>query len=117
MHEYTDDRAEVRTDRCHRPPRSLGRRATGQHLSPGGGTTPFTRYASTVPSTHELCRMYAVCPSPLLVMRCPFWSSAARPCAHLYGVAGSRVVPTTTIGPLPAAVIFLGAFLAWSTVP
>src|SRR5674476_116196 len=47
-------------------------------------------------------------------MRCPFWSSAARPCAHLYGVAGSRVVPTTTIGPLPAAVIFLGALLAGS---
>jgi len=39
---HLDDQADVRT---------------GQHLSPGGGTTPFTRKSSMAPSTHELDRM------------------------------------------------------------
>src|SRR5437773_1851745 len=38
----------------------------------------------------------------------PFSSWCARPTAHSYGVAGSRVVPRTMIGFEPAALIWCG---------
>jgi hypothetical protein len=63
MHEYTDVLVDVRTGRfrsLQRCPRLPADDTEGQHLSPGGGMTPFTRKASTALSTHELDRMYAV---------------------------------------------------------
>ena len=56
-------------------------------------------------STQELPIMYAVWPSPFQPSSTPDFSSRASACAHRYGVAGSRVVPTTRMGGAPAAVI------------
>src|ERR1700748_927333 len=47
--------------------------------------------------------LYAVWPSPLRVSRTPESSWWARSTAQWYGVAGSRVVPITTIGAAPRA--------------
>src|SRR4051794_20523644 len=46
---------------------------------------------------------YAVCPSPSQVSTCPTPSMRASAAVFWYGVAGSPVVPTTTIGGAPAA--------------
>src|SRR3954462_13492968 len=46
---------------------------------------------------------YAVCPSPSQVSTCPTPSMFARSAVFSYGVAGSPVVPTTTIGGAPVA--------------
>src|SRR4051812_49494360 len=46
---------------------------------------------------------YAVCPSPSQVSTCPTPSMVARLAVFSYGVAGSPVVPTTTIGGAPVA--------------
>src|SRR4051812_26287548 len=46
---------------------------------------------------------YAVCPSPSQVSTCPTLSMDARSAVFSYGVAGSPVVPTTTIGGAPVA--------------
>src|SRR5512138_2094525 len=46
---------------------------------------------------------YAVCPSPSQVSTCPTPSMLARSAVFSYGVAGSPVVPTTTIGGAPVA--------------
>src|SRR3954454_18476742 len=46
---------------------------------------------------------YAVWPSPSQVSTCPTPSMVARSAVFSYGVAGSPVVPTTTIGGAPAA--------------
>src|SRR3954467_10548884 len=48
---------------------------------------------------------YAVCPSPSQVSTCPTPSMLARSAVFSYGVAGSPVVPTTTIGGAPLAVL------------
>src|SRR5262249_20788531 len=75
---------------------------------PDAGLTPRRRYASTAESTHELPRRYAVWPSPSYVSSVAEESWEARACAHAYGVAGSRMVPTTRIGAAPAAVMVCG---------
>src|SRR6478609_10765011 len=59
-------------------------------------------------STQLLERAYAVCPSPSQVIRVALLSCSRSRTEFSYGVAGSRVVPTTTIGPLPSAVIRWG---------
>jgi lysophospholipase L1-like esterase len=59
--------------------------------------------SSTASSTQLLPTLKPVCPSPSRVISRPDSSSAASPCAHFNGVAGSRVVPMTTIGGAPAA--------------
>src|SRR3954451_24583253 len=46
---------------------------------------------------------YAVWPSPCQVSTCPTPSMLARSAVFSYGVAGSPVVPTTTIGGAPVA--------------
>src|SRR5690348_12596088 len=46
---------------------------------------------------------YAVWPSPSQVSTCPTPSIEARAAVFSYGVAGSPVVPTTTIGGAPVA--------------
>src|SRR3954468_13721106 len=46
---------------------------------------------------------YAVWPSPSQVSTCPTPSMFARLAVFSYGVAGSPVVPTTTIGGAPVA--------------
>src|SRR3954451_18481964 len=46
---------------------------------------------------------YAVWPSPSQVSTCPTPSMVARSAVFSYGVAGSPVVPTTTIGGAPVA--------------
>src|SRR3954468_14035409 len=46
---------------------------------------------------------YAVCPSPSQVSTCPTPSILANWAVFSYGVAGSPVVPTTTIGGAPTA--------------
>src|SRR5215468_3574673 len=71
------------------------------HTVPLRGTTRLIRYLSTAESTHELPRMYAVCPSPFQPSSTPESRSPASALAHRNGVAGSRVVPTTRIGGAP----------------
>src|SRR4029079_16723535 len=82
--------------------------ADGQHRFPGAGTAALSREEATTPVTHSLPSRYAVWPSPSYVRRCPLDSSLDKDTAHSYGVAGSRVVPTTRIGPLPGALIGFG---------
>lgn len=77
-----------------------GQRA-GQR-SPSGGTVSEIRYASTAFVTQAVCG-YAVCPSPSQVSTRPTPSIEASAAVCSYGVAGSPVVPTTTIGGAPAA--------------
>src|ERR1700712_2098294 len=78
-----------------------------QQVSPSLGTVPPTRYFSMAPSTHGLPCWKPVWPSPSRVTSTPDWSWWASATACLYGVAGSRVVPTTTIGGAPFAAIAL----------
>src|SRR4051794_22304653 len=61
----------------------------------------------------HLLSPYAVWPSPLRVRRMPDASSFERFTAHWYGVAGSPVVPTTTIGGAPSAWITPGSCAGW----
>src|SRR6516164_10370054 len=48
-------------------------------MVPLRGTTRLTRYLSTAESTHELPRMYAVCPSPFQPSSTPDLTSSASP--------------------------------------
>ena len=57
----------------------------------------------TVPSTHSLPRPYDVWLAPAAVSSRPESSCDASDRAHVYGVAGSWTVPTTTIGGAPGA--------------
>ena len=73
------------------------------------GSSPVSQKSSTAESTHEFCRMYAVCPSPSWVTRRLSSSWSWSRSAHSYGVAGSRVVPMTRIGAAPFAEIVCGS--------
>src|SRR3954454_567772 len=90
-------------DRRHVRP---GRRPEGDHRAghrrPWLGTVRSIRYASTA-LTMQRVLGYAVWPSPSQVSTCPVPSIEARSAVFSYGVAGSPVVPTTTIGGAPAA--------------
>src|SRR5205814_5371507 len=80
-----------------------------------GGTLRLMRYASTAARIHVVCG-YAVCPSPCQVTTCPTPSMFASLAVCSYGVAGSLVVPTTTIGGAPTAVpVGYGSCLAGQT--
>src|SRR5699024_1171663 len=81
----------------------------GQHSVPSFGTLPFSRYASIALSMQALPRWYAVWPSPSRLRSTPESSWSARATACSYGVAGSRVVPTTRIGAAPLPSIFGGS--------
>src|SRR5947209_7401888 len=70
---------------------------------PDAGTTSSRRERSTCPSTHASPRPYDVWLAASEVSSRPDFSSDASDCAHEYGVAGSWVVPTTTIGGAPGA--------------
>src|SRR5215213_8756699 len=59
-------------------------------------------------SRHGLASRLDVCPVPSTVTRRPDPSSLASPSAHATGVAGSPVVPTTTIGGAVGALTAVG---------
>ncbi len=57
---------------------------------------------------HSLPALYAVWPSPSREISTPEASCSDSATAHAYGVAGSRVVPVTTIGAAPSPRIVSG---------
>ena len=58
-----------------------------------------------------------MCPSPSRLTSTPDSSWSASATAHSYGVAGSRVVPTTTIGAAPAAVMSRAVSVDFAWMP
>ncbi len=62
------------------------------------GTAPVSRYLSMASSTELEPRLWPVWPSASREIRTDPCKYLCMESAHLYGVAGSRVVPTITIG-------------------
>jgi hypothetical protein len=67
------------------------------------GTDRLIRYRLTKVSTQALPERYPVCPSPLRPSSTPEAGSSGSAYAQRYGMAGSRVVPTTRTGDAPTA--------------